>query len=66
MNNTDRQQPARLTYTLAQAAEHLGGITVQTLKAWSDRHGLRITRIAGKPMVLHEDLMAFIHRDEAA
>jgi hypothetical protein len=51
---------SRQTYTLREAAERVGPVSVRTLYNWEKREGLRITRVAGIPMIFADDLDAFL------
>ena len=63
-----QSQSERLAYTLKETAERVGPVSIRTIYNWSDREGLRVTKVAGRPMVLREDLQAFLakFRGEAA
>lgn len=40
----------------------VGGLSVKTVRRWSDRGELKVSRIAGRPMVFKEDLDAFLSK----
>jgi hypothetical protein len=50
----------REAYTLRQAAERLGPVSVRTIYNWAKREGLKITHVTGIPMIFADDLAAFL------
>lgn len=55
-------QVDRVAYTLQGVADLVGGLSVKTVRRWSDRGELKVSRIAGRPMVFKEDLDAFLSK----
>jgi excisionase family DNA binding protein len=49
-------------YSVAEAAEYLGGISKWTVHAWLAKGKLRRTKIGARTMVAERDLKAFIAR----
>jgi hypothetical protein len=55
----------RRAHTLAQVADRVGPVSLRTVYTWIKKHGLPVTRIADRPMVLDDDLEAFIAKYRA-
>ncbi len=51
---------ARKAYRLKEAAQIAGNVSMRTIYNWRDRQGLRITNVAGIPMIFEDDLEAFL------
>ena len=60
-----QQQTEREAYVLKEVAQRVGPVSIRTVYNWIDREGLRVTKIAGRPMVMHEDLEAFLRKFRA-
>ena len=48
--------PEREAYILKEVAERVGPVSIRTIYNWIDKGLLKVTRVAGRPMVFHEDL----------
>jgi hypothetical protein len=58
----------RYAHTLKETAELVGPVSIRTIYNWIDREGLKVTKVAGRPMILDDDLKAFVakYRGEVA
>ena len=52
-------------YSVADAAQYLGGLSIYTIHAWLSAGRLRRTKIGARTMIRESDLQAFIERCNA-
>ena len=50
---------SRAAFTVDEVSELLGGVSRRTVYNWINRHGLKVTKVGSRPMILAEDLEAF-------
>ena len=55
-----RPRVDRDAYTLIEVADRLGGVSLRSVYNYIDKHGLKVVHIGSKPMVLRDDLAAFL------
>jgi transposase len=66
VNVVAHTQTERDAYLLREVAERVGPVSIRTVYNWIEHEGLKVTKIAGRPMVLKEDLASFVQKYRAA